>query len=451
VKTSLKIEDKAFSNLLRAQFGQQGGSLSACSEFDPDLANAYVEHSLTPVMQTRYERHLSECSGCRTSVVALARMAQTDSVPLQAAGRAVLGSSEPSWLTSIKEGLFALASPRWAAAAALIILAVGIPALMWQSGRFGGSDAVPAENLAAQRAPAPAVATESQVDMSSSNPADTVKKGKDPARAASTAKAPAAGETVGAFHDGLSSASVAKRESNEQSSQQVGQAAGETSEKKTDVGTVADGTDEFRAKARTEKLAGGAAASAPAARDGARDGAREGARESTVLSKISKDEALRVPAEDRDSVSVKLRPGSVDSGPTAERERAAATITPRDAEAPKTKEAGNDVARGTLTRRGGTSALLESDSARAIRARSPQKKVGKKTFWLSKGIWTDQDYEPTKDMPIVTVVRASDVYREMLEKKNKLSSFLTGFAEGDRAIIVYKSIVYKLIPHPDNK
>ena len=106
--------------------------------------------------------------------------------------------------------------------------------------------------------------------------------------------------------------------------------------------------------------------------------------------------------------------------------------------------------RGSLARRN-TKALLESDSARVDRARSPQKKIGKKTFLLSKGIWTDEDYDPTKDMPIVTVVRASDVYREMLEKKNKLSSFLTSFAEGDRAIIVYKSTVYKLIPHPDNK
>jgi len=51
----------------------------------------------------------------------------------------------------------------------------------------------------------------------------------------------------------------------------------------------------------------------------------------------------------------------------------------------------------------------------------------------------------------VTVVRDSDVYKELLEKNNKLRAFFKGFNETERAIIVFKNTVYTLIPQSDNK
>jgi hypothetical protein len=369
-------------------------------------------------------------------------MADADSIPLQIADRRPLGSGEPGWLASIRAGFSALAIPRWAATAALVVLAVGIPVLLWQSSRFGGSKTAPAtDSLTAQIQPGTEVPPDSQVAKDlSSDPAAASRSGETAGRASSLARSSAPKPNASADPGGVTASSLAKKESNEQPSAEPSQPAAESLDRRRDLGTLAATTDESKSRARVERQGGAATAPAPVT--------RESTQESTVLSKIDKERALKLPAEDKHSVSVaELRPGLVDSRPKTERERAA-TITPRDAEAPRTKDA-EGVARGTLA--GRTRALLDRDSAKADRARSPQRKVGKKTFWLSKGIWTDSDYDATEDLPIVTVVRASDVYREMLEKKNKLSGFLTGFAEGDRAIIVYKSTVYKLIPHPDSK
>src|SRR4051812_37175517 len=73
-----KMQDHTIDRLLRAQGGVSGKESPLCREFDADLANAYVEHSLTAGETARYEQHLAACSPCRKSIVALTRMAQAD-------------------------------------------------------------------------------------------------------------------------------------------------------------------------------------------------------------------------------------------------------------------------------------------------------------------------------------------------------------------------------------
>jgi hypothetical protein len=77
---------------------------------------------------------------------------------------------------------------------------------------------------------------------------------------------------------------------------------------------------------------------------------------------------------------------------------------------------------------------------------SATRKIGSKKFWLSKDTWTDKDYNPNKELPVVTVERDSDIYKEMLTKRSGLKLYLLGFGEGERAIFVYKGTVYRLIP-----
>ena len=77
---------------------------------------------------------------------------------------------------------------------------------------------------------------------------------------------------------------------------------------------------------------------------------------------------------------------------------------------------------------------------------SPTRKVGGKKFWLSKDTWTDKDYNPNKELPVVTIERDSDIYKELLTKRSGLKLYLMGFGEGERAIFVYKGTVYRLVP-----
>jgi hypothetical protein len=94
-------------------------------------------------------------------------------------------------------------------------------------------------------------------------------------------------------------------------------------------------------------------------------------------------------------------------------------------------------------------AITESSGARGPNAKAnppPRKETKGKTFWLRDDIWTDKDYNPIKELPVITLVRDSDVYREVLAKRGGLKPFFQLFSGNDRAIVVYKGTVYKIIP-----
>ena len=119
-----KNEDRVIDNLLRANTrGRSSGAPTSCREFDPDLANAYIERSLTAGERAGYERHMSECHACRSSVVTLARIAAAEAAPTPV--------REEGRFATLK-GLFtAPLLPRVAAAAlAVIVLAISIPLLI---------------------------------------------------------------------------------------------------------------------------------------------------------------------------------------------------------------------------------------------------------------------------------------------------------------------------------
>src|ERR1051325_6648826 len=126
MKMFRKTEDGAIDSLLRAHLGRAGGPPPLCREFDPDFANAFIEHCLTAGERARYEQHLALCASCRKSVVALARMAETETA-FTTSGAKSSGEShrhEPRW----KAFLTPAFKPQWAmAAAAVIILAISVP------------------------------------------------------------------------------------------------------------------------------------------------------------------------------------------------------------------------------------------------------------------------------------------------------------------------------------
>jgi hypothetical protein len=53
----------------------------ACTGFDADLANAYVEQVLTPAEQQNYEEHLAHCSDCRQNLQSLMLLVNEVTLP----------------------------------------------------------------------------------------------------------------------------------------------------------------------------------------------------------------------------------------------------------------------------------------------------------------------------------------------------------------------------------
>src|SRR5438132_13321787 len=122
-----KTQDHTIDRLLRARGGGSGKDSRLCREFDADLANAYVERSLTASETARYEQHLAACSPCRKSMIALTRMAQAD----QVAARTDTAVGQASGESRLKRWLGALTPPQWAmAATAAIVLAITLPLVL---------------------------------------------------------------------------------------------------------------------------------------------------------------------------------------------------------------------------------------------------------------------------------------------------------------------------------
>src|ERR1700730_19361192 len=129
-----KTKDGAIDGLLRAYVSRSGNLPHVCPDFDPDLANAYIERSLPADSRSRYEQHLSDCGACRKSVVALARLAQAEGATSTVSIPSRASEARPAWLTRMARGLSGLTAPQWATAvAAVIVLAITLPLVLSRS------------------------------------------------------------------------------------------------------------------------------------------------------------------------------------------------------------------------------------------------------------------------------------------------------------------------------
>jgi hypothetical protein len=89
---------------------------------------------------------------------------------------------------------------------------------------------------------------------------------------------------------------------------------------------------------------------------------------------------------------------------------------------------------------------LADTNAGTESVRVEQKEFKGKKFSFRDGAWTDKDFDPNKDLPVVTIIRDSNTYKELISKRAGLRSIMERFTPAERAIIVYKGTVYKLIP-----
>jgi hypothetical protein len=395
-------QDREVDSLLRAYVSRPRNR--ECSEFDADLANAYIERSLNTASRSRYEHHLSECTPCRKNVTALSRLTEPELRPSISARAA----SRPG-----ERRIFGATSwPRWAmAAAAVIVLAISLPLLLTRS-----ADRV---SQKASQAVAETAATDNTqaIDRSSPSPAT-----KQPAASASSSEAGRRSEkrqTDTTLPNGPAPAQ---------------QPAGVAGDRAASNGKL-EAKAEPKAADQVQVTAGGQQVS-----DGAAGQAQQAKRS-------DKEDASRArqqqPSKDAEAADTKSSGNEQDQQNAKEKTLVAeSAATPPPPAAPAAKA-------GKLKRSSARLSLRDGSAPEAVRP--TEKRVGGKTFLLKNDTWTDKNFDSDKDLPVVTIIHSSNVYNELLSKQAGLKTFLAGFNPTERAIIVYKGTVYKLIPQQSNQ
>ena len=396
MKFSGQTKDGAIDNLLRAYVSRPSNAHQVCPDFDPDQASAYIERSLPNAVRLQYESHLAVCAACRKNIVALMRMADADSfAPAQV--------SQSAWLSGLKQIFGALSQPQWAmAAAAVIVLAVSLPMFLTRNQTLDTSQTVASQST-------------SDKPLSVASPAGSASDAKSSDAPALVAAARPRENT-----DDKTLASNAVASTKPEPAAEF--AAGSDLSKKSDV-NAAQSLDTVQRKAEIQVPAAPAqSGAAPVSQVGKNDA------DQTRQQQTEKDSAQQV-SEPKIAARVDAE------GAKEKTERA------EDVAAPPP----SDPARGRSSfRRPGKLALRDSNTAEAVRPE--ERKFSGKKFMFKDGAWTDKDFNPNKDLPVVTIIRDSNVYNEVLTKRPGLKPFLTGFQATERAIIVYKGTVYKLIP-----
>jgi hypothetical protein len=396
-----QTKDGVIHNLLRAYVSRPTNPQQACPDFDPDQANAYIERSLPGASRLQYEGHLSECAACRKNVVALVRLAEADSVAALSPAREVARST---WFSEVKQAFRAMSQPQWAmAAAAVIVLAISLPLLLSRNqGREGPQAIVESNGPQSAAGPASSDANPASGDTASSS---VVASSKQHEKTDILAKnAPSASKTTDAT---------------------AGVGAVDDLSKKPEVTGAPQQADEQRkAEGQLAPAQGGAAPGSQVAKKDS-DQSRQQQSEKDSTQQASESKAAARADE-----------------PSAKKENEGRA---EEAAAPPPPASSSEVARSRSgLRRSGKLSLRDSATGEAVRPE--ERKFSGKKFLFTDGAWTDKDFDPNKDLPVVTIIRDSNVYKEVLSKRPGLKPFLTGFPAAERAIIVYKGTVYKLIP-----
>lgn len=413
-----QTKDGVIDNLLRAYVSRPSNPRQACPDFDPDQANAYIEHSLTGASRSRYEQHLSECATCRKNVVALVRLAEADGL--------VPGSPELSrsgWFDGARRVFGAMSQPQWAmAAAAVIVLAISLPLVLshnWnrqESAALVGS--APGESPKQTPAPEMAQASPKSAEAASASTNSTVPaipkerdKREIDALAVNAPQAPKPSDSAAGFggvtelSKKVDTASVSTKPAEEQRNSELQVAQGQTQggaapSPQLPKNEVAK-NDSDQGRQQPEKDSALQANEAKARAD----------QESNQKQDVGKGEAAVAPPALVSSPQV--------AGPRALR-RSAPKLSLRD-----------------------------NSSGETVRA--DERKISGKKFLFKDGAWTDKDFNPDKDLPVVTIFRDSNTYKEVISKRAGLRSIMERFSVTERAIIVYKGTVYVLVPPQSDK
>jgi hypothetical protein len=477
-------EDKIMDRLLKAQI-RRAGVTRTCAEFDADLATAYLERGLNPVERGRYEHHLIDCHICRGMVSRLALLDESSiTAPYSqlatatSAARSTADSAPLGWLARLQA---ALSAPQWAlAVAAVMVVAISIPVLFLRTkglSRMSARTSAGAPNALApsQSSLADGISKDAESGTNDSRAVGAAEQrgsGSDEERNRSAAEKSGAGTTNSDASSASSPAAtgaerrlasaeepkeseapaqpaaanalaLAKSNDADRAAKDGASSSGATVSKKSP-----DGADD---SAAADKTSGAEASSGSRASD---------RKQNADLPRLDPNKALHLP-DDSGSASVSvLRHGQVSDQPQPSKEKVAA-IKPDDSVAPAPEaRAGEGTERGRhsigkqpVTGFVSGSGVPADDAHWNHGAASTSPKLAKgerriegKRFRLINGVWTDKEFKSDKELPSITLVRGSDVYNSLLEKESSLKAYFGGFGATERAILIYKKIVYRLLP-----
>jgi len=407
-----QTKDGVIDNLLRAYVSRPSNPHQACPDFDPDRASAYIERAFTGASRLHYEEHLSECAACRKNVVALVRLADAGIAAPRSPAREV---GRSTWLSGAKKMLGAMSQPQWAmAATAVTVLAISLPLYLSRNEGRETSKAVAessaSDNAVSAIAPASPSASPKSDNVALSVPArNKQRENSDEKTEVLARNVPAASKPADAL---------------------AGLEAGADLSKKAEARGTAQSGEEAQRKSE------GQLSQAPA-QAGAAPGSQVGKNDSDQRrqQQPEKDSAQR---GNESKVAERVDEERAKEKAKEKTERAGDVAAP--------PASSSEAARSRTGMRRNPPKLSLRDSGAGEAVRPEERKFSGKKFLFRDGAWTDKDFDPNKDLPVVTIIRDSNVYTEVLSKRPGLKPFLTGFPAAERAIIVYKGTVYKLIP-----
>ena len=327
---------------------------------------------------------------------------------------------QSTWFANIRQSFGVLTRPQWAlAAAALLVLGISVPLFLTLS-RNQDSPLVATQITASrpeaattQANPSTLASAKPQREADESVPAQETKhreKALDKFDAKSEVHAenmkPAANDAPG-------------------TAGKAGLVASAELSKKQEAGAVAQEEQRTKSENQVAQSQAQAPSSAPATQV-----ARNEAQQARQQQPTDKDLAQQV---------AEPKPRAAQESTDKEKSKRA-----DEAEAAPAPPASTDAARGGSRRPPSKLALRDPKTGETVKVE--ERKSNGKHFFFTGGAWTDKDYDPNKDLPTVTVIRDSNVYKELLTKRNGLKSIMALFTASERAIIVYKGTVYKLIP-----
>ena len=419
-------QNDAQIDVLLRRYSQKAESTSASepaganpnieAHLDPDELNAFAEGALSSAARARYVSHLTDCDHCRQLATQLTL----------AAGRSVLAGREStglvrariSFLESLRN-LFAPGKLRYAAFALVVIVAVGIAFLALRRRAEDRQSTLIAQNDEA--APARGSALKTGDETHSQNQTNEIPQSSTAATAPQNANVarqqpPQSGSAGNASAVAQPTAEpgldrkVDSRE-NKKTENEVAQAA-------PSYAPVPPGERNEPAPIEEKNLKDlRAAAPAPPA-------PKTSAGAFKVMERRgSADEAAR----GRQTETDRVRSGVAIAKEKQETERRAPTARPESSTVRRDKSASDSLDQSR-----------NQGLASTVTAAAPEeRKAGGHTFRKQGGGWVDVKLKPS--MPVITVARGSDAYREMDSSVRAIASQL-----GGEVLIVHKGKVYRI-------
>lgn len=435
--------DGVIDGLLRAEFRQQALLRhDDCAGFDPDMATSYLEGVLSGTEAARYQSHLAECVPCRTTVTELRLLEGAHQISSSDAPRRDQFSTRGSFLA-----LFTY--PRLALAATAVLIIAFSALWVGKQYRMGALNETEVQ-LATER---PSASSEPIFDRREQTDEQRTKKADRFINAPAEGGQPELDALVARQNETAPPAAEPKAKDAEvlvSEQPRLDQQSKDQQLKK-----------EVEANEVARDAGGERATQSPSPRQQSQTAAGQ-TQAPSDLGRIDQRRALSISIEGSSTESHVIKQPHLSDRPAQEREKAGAiqpdnsiakkVDPPASVSGPKRTIAGASPAGGSP----GSSSedKRPATDTRRARAAEPmanfretaQRKSGGKTFRLINGVWTDKNYNPDKEIPHISMDWDSDIYNEQLAKHPGLKSLLAGFSANQKVIVVYKKMVFRIMP-----